>query len=170
MADNGSHWDTRIARMREMISLYPQNASFRRQLINLLIQPRQRDQRQRDQAHGQARIKTHTSLAPPQTSSQAPLHTSSLATPQTSKGNIPFMRDPLSAAVARRVDAEAIVATHTRMLEQYKRQTTEATLSSNFEVCQPPIKDNADINVDVASERAVRSHYTPNANAGQSQF
>lgn len=123
MANDGAYLDRRIDRMREMISFYPQNASFQQQLNNLLLKQRQRDQRQRDQAYRQLSTTSHIPT----------LHTS-LAPPQTSKGNIPSMRDPLSAAVARRVDAEAIVATHTRMLEQYNRQTTEATLSGNFEV------------------------------------
>ena len=139
--------------MRKTISFYPRNANFQQQLNNLLLKQRQRDQRQRDQAHGQARIKSHTSLAPP----------------PTSKAPIASKRDPLSAAMARRAEAEAIVATHTHMLEQYNRQTTEATLGGTFEVCQPPIKDNADVNVDIASERAAQSHWTPIFNAARSQ-
>ena len=152
MADNGSHLDTRIAKLKELISLYPQNGNFVRQLYGL-------EERQRWQIQGQTTA----------TSGICTEHTT-LTSFHTSKADIASLRDSLFKVEACRVNAEADVATHIRMYEQYIRQTTEAKVSDNFKVCQPLIKKNANINVNVASERVARSNYTPNANANQSKF
>ena len=154
MADNNGHLETRIARLREAISLNPQNASLQRLLDKQLYK-----QRGRHQAQVQMMTTSHTST-----------RQTLLASPQTPKSSIACLRDRLSEAETRQTEAEAIVAGHAHVLEHLTKKVTEASLSSNFKVCHLPIKVHANINVDIESGRPERNRWTPNQNAGRSQF
>ncbi|KAL8793140.1 MAG: hypothetical protein Q9195_004252 [Heterodermia aff. obscurata] len=95
--------DKRIAGMRNVVNLHPKNFSFKRQLDNLLLEQRHRDQ-----------------------------DTLSLVPLKPSKNPITSLQDGLSKAVIRQAEEEANLANHTRMHEQYSRQAREATLNGDF--------------------------------------